>query len=158
MKCLASACIVLLSASAALAQNQFVYSNNNVSTGQGQPPNTVSAFLIGANGTLTQIAGSPFKTGGTGGGNNIDPEEIAIATQNGSAFLYAANDGSGTISAFRISSTNGSLGHVAGSPFLADPRRGLLVSHQPRWKFSVRHRRDYDRHSHLLDLEHRSAD
>ena len=124
MKCLSFACIVLLSASAALAQNQFVYSNNNVSSGQGQPPNTVSAFLIGANGALTQIAGSPFKTGGTGGGNNIDPEEIAIATQNGSAFLYAANDGSGSISAFRISPTNGSLGHVAGSPFLADGAPG----------------------------------
>jgi len=124
MRYLSSACFVLLLASAALAQNQFVYSNNNVSTGQGQPPNTVSAFVIGANGTLTQIAGSPFKTGGTGGGNNIDPEEIAIATQNGSAFLYAANDGSGTISAFRISPTTGYLGHVPGSPFLADGAPG----------------------------------
>jgi 6-phosphogluconolactonase (cycloisomerase 2 family) len=119
------ACLALLLTSTAMAQNQFVYSDNNVSTGiNNNPVNTVSAFKIEADGSLGQIKGSPYKTGGAGGGNNIDPEEMAIATQNTSNFLYAANDGSGTISAYAINPVSGSLSRVPGSPFLADGAPG----------------------------------
>ena len=94
MKCFSLVCVALLLTSAAVAQNQFVYTNNNVSTGTNQKPvNSVSAFKIDADGSLTQIKGSPYATGGTGGGSNIDPEEIAIATQGTANFLYAANNG-----------------------------------------------------------------
>src|ERR1051325_8084888 len=47
--------------SSALAQGNFVYINNNVFGG----PNTVSAFSVGANCSLTPIPGSPFPTGGS---------------------------------------------------------------------------------------------
>jgi len=102
-----------------------VYTNNNVSTDQpNSPPNTVSAFTVGANGTLTALAGSPYYTAGLGGGNSIDPEEIAVVFSPEVGVLYAANDGSGTIAAFRINPTTGALSHVPGSPFLADGAPG----------------------------------
>jgi 6-phosphogluconolactonase (cycloisomerase 2 family) len=121
MKCALLTCFALLLASTAVAQNQFVYTNDNVSTGINQNPiNTVSAFQVGSTGRLTLIAGSPFRTGGAGGGNSINPEEIAVAVQGRSNFLYAANDGSGTISGFKIDPTSGFLERIPGSPFLAD--------------------------------------
>jgi len=138
MKCFSLVCVALLLTSAAVAQNQFVYTDNNVSTGINQKPvNSVSAFKIDADGSLTQIKGSPYATGGTGGGSNIDPEEIAIATQGTANFLYAANDGSGTISAYAINPVGGSLARIPGSPFLADgaPGGDYSVAVSPNGKF-----------------------
>lgn len=119
------ACIALLLAAPAFAQNQFVYTDNNVNTGINKKPvNSVSAFKVNEDGSLSQVKGSPYATGGLGGGSDIDPEEIAVATQGGTSFLYAANDGSGTISAYSINPVAGSLTRVAGSPFLADGGNG----------------------------------
>jgi 6-phosphogluconolactonase len=128
---------VLLLASTAVAQSQFVYTNNNVVTGTPASPNSVSAFKIGTGGTLTLIDGSPLATGGNGGGNNIDPEEIAIADEHTNAYLYAANDGSGTIAAFRIAPNTGVLARVTGSPFLADgaPGGDYSLATSPNGKF-----------------------
>jgi 6-phosphogluconolactonase (cycloisomerase 2 family) len=132
---------VSLLASYSVAQSQFVYTNNNVITGTANSPNSVSAFLIAADGSLTQTSGSPFNTGGKGGGNNIDPEEIAIASRRNASFLYAANNGSGTISAFAINPSTGHLAHVPGSPFLADGSPGgdysLAVSPDDKFLFAT---------------------
>ena len=118
MKYFWHACLTLLLAAPALAQNQFVYTDNNVNIGiDKKAVNSVSAFKVNEDGSLTQVKGSPYATGGLGGGNNIDPEEIAVSTQSGTSFLYAANDGSGTISAYAINPVGGSLARVAGSPF-----------------------------------------
>jgi 6-phosphogluconolactonase len=138
MKCFWPACVALLMTATAFAQNQFVYSDNNVSTGiNNNPVNSVSAFKIEADGSLAQVKGSPYATGGAGGGNNIDPEEIAIAQQNTSSFLYAANDGSGTISAYVINPVAGSLARVPGSPFFADgaPGGDYSLATSPNGKF-----------------------
>jgi 6-phosphogluconolactonase len=138
MKYFWPACLALLVTSSAVAQNQFVYSDNNVSTGINQNPvNSVSAFKIESDGSLTQIKGSPYRTGGAGGGNSIDPEEIAVATQNTANFLYAANNGSGTISAYAINPVAGSLARVSGSPFLADgaPGGDYSLAASPNGKF-----------------------
>ncbi len=138
MKYLLPACMAILLSSTAIAQNQFVYSDNNVSTGiNSNPVNSVSAFKIEGDGSLSTIHGSPYKTGGVGGGNNIDPEEIAIATQGTASFLYAANDGSGSISAFAINPAAGSLAKVPGSPFLADgaPGGDYSLATSPNGKF-----------------------
>jgi len=142
MKYFSPVCVALLLTSAAVAQNQFVYTDNNVSTGTNQKPvNSVSAFKIDADGSLTQIKGSPYATGGTGGGSDIDPEEIAIATQGTANFLYAANNGSGTISAYAINPVAGSLARVHGSPFLADGAPGgdysLAVSPNGKFLFAT---------------------
>jgi hypothetical protein len=63
-------CCVLLLAIAAAAQGNFVYTDDNNS------PNTVSAFTVAADGSLTLIPGSPFSTGGNGGGSDVDPQQI----------------------------------------------------------------------------------
>src|SRR5690349_10104474 len=52
--------LLLSSAASALAQGNFVYVNNNIFGG----PNTVSAYSVGANCSLTPVPGSPFPTGG----------------------------------------------------------------------------------------------
>src|SRR5690349_6557771 len=109
---------LLLLATAAVGQNHFVYTNDN------NTPNTVSAFQVAANGSLSLIAGSPFATGGNGGGSNIDPREIAIVRSGAASFLFAANNGDGTVSAFKINPTSGRLRAVPGSPFLADGPSG----------------------------------
>jgi 6-phosphogluconolactonase len=124
MKYFCFLCALLMIASAALAQNHFVYTDDNVNTGEGNSVNTVSGFLVSANGSLSAISGSPFVTGGSGGGNNIDPNEIAVASLRGTSYLYAANDGSGTLAGFHINATTVALTAVPGSPFLADGAPG----------------------------------
>ena len=110
-------CALLLSAITAFAQNNFVYTNDNFS------PNTVSVFKVSpSNGALTLIPGSPFLTGGKGGGRDVNAENITTATQGAASFLYAANNGSSTISAFAISPKTGTLTPVPyGSPFQVGP-------------------------------------
>jgi 6-phosphogluconolactonase (cycloisomerase 2 family) len=92
------------------AQSRFVYANNDVFSA-----NTVSGFSADSNGVLTEIAGSPFVTGGGGaGGGALGAARITVV---GGKFLYASNGGSHNISAFSINPATGALTPVAGSPF-----------------------------------------
>src|SRR5215471_3529132 len=112
MKKVCFVCPLLLLAITALAQNNFVYTNDNFS------PNTVSVFQVNpSNGALTLIPGSPFLTGGNGGGRDVNAENMTTAMQGTAGFLYAANNGSSTISAFGINPKTGTLTPVPGSPF-----------------------------------------
>lgn len=116
MKKVFLACPLFLFAITAFAQNNFVYTNDNFS------PNTVSAFSVNpSNGSLTLISGSPFLTGGNGGGHDVNAGNITTATQGERSFLYAANNNSSTISAFQINRKTGNIVAVAGSPFPAGP-------------------------------------
>jgi 6-phosphogluconolactonase len=99
----------LLFAASASAQNRFVYLNN-----QSQP-NAISAFQINADGSLAQITGSPFSTGGQGYASPM--ESMAIAYAKTIPILYAANGGDPSVSALTIDSKTGNLAPVAGSPF-----------------------------------------
>src|ERR1051325_6766676 len=99
----------LLLTTLAVAQNQFVYTNNQTS------PNTVSGFLVHSDGSLTQIPGSPFMTGDNG--QNGTPFSLAVTTLKEKNYLYAANGADGTISGFRINPATGDLQLVPGSPF-----------------------------------------
>ena len=96
----------------------FVYTDNN------QTPNSVSAFRAGPTGGLLQIPGSPYLTGGNGGGSDFSPGQITIAIVHAKRFLYAANNGSGTISAYGINLQTGQLTPVTGSPFAAGNANG----------------------------------
>ena len=71
---------------------------------------TISAFTFDTTtGALTEIAGSPYATGGTATGLVHDAR---------GKFLYVANqDASGSIAAFTINLVSGALTPVAGSPF-----------------------------------------
>ena len=114
MKNLGLVCfMVALSLTSLHAQRSFVYTNDSVR------PNTVSVFTVNADGSLSLIAGSPFLTGGNGGSGDVDPESITTATIGRKNFLYAANGGDSTISAFFINRNTGGIELVAGSPFAA---------------------------------------
>lgn len=141
MKSAVCACLLAAVASGAAAQNQFVYTDNEIA-----PVNTVTAFQVGSQGTLTQIAGSPFSTEGQGGQGPINA--ITIATTRSGFYLYAANDGDGTVSAFKIDLTTGGLALVAGSPFPGRwPRhQQLFVSQQSQRSISVCHQRRHRDH------------
>ena len=67
----------------------------------------VRALGIGTNGALTEISGSPFKTGNGPGGMAFD------ATGD---YLYVANKGDDTISGYSVSAS-GALTVLASSPF-----------------------------------------
>jgi 6-phosphogluconolactonase len=141
--CLAGALLTATS----LAQNQYVYTNDNGSPATTGAPNTVSAFTTNAGGTLTLLPGSPFQTGGNGSnGGRIAAYDITIVSRSReepatSAFaanlLYAVNQGDGTLSAFRLDPTTGNLTAIAGSPFLIDgpPGGDYSITASPDGRF-----------------------
>lgn len=100
----------------------FLYVNN------ASPANTVSAYRVAADGTLTPVAGSPFATGGAG--SDLD----AIAISHNGQWVFAANSGSNTVSAFAVSST-GALTPVPGSPFAIVGPRAVAVSAHDQYLF-----------------------
>jgi 6-phosphogluconolactonase (cycloisomerase 2 family) len=71
------------------------------------PAHTISEFSIGANGTLTELSGSPLlvAANATVAGLTIDPK---------GQFLYAADSANNKVASFSIS-TSGTLAAVAGS-------------------------------------------
>ncbi len=69
----------------------------------------VSAYSIGAHGTLTSVAGSPFPAG---------IASISVAVDILGRFVYVANFAANSVSAYHIAE-NGFLTPVAGSPFPA---------------------------------------
>jgi 6-phosphogluconolactonase (cycloisomerase 2 family) len=83
--------------------------------------NAILAYKRKDNGTLEQLPGSPYATGGEGVGNpeqvlgpNDSDTQIEFSADN--KFLLAVNSGTHTIAVFRIQS-DGSLVAVPGSPF-----------------------------------------
>ena len=67
----------------------------------------VRALSIGSNGALSEISGSPFKTGNGPGGMAFDTT---------GDYLYVANKGDSTISGYTVAAS-GSLAALASSPF-----------------------------------------
>ena len=89
----------------------FVYTNNN----NILAANTLSGYLVKANGEAVEVKDSPFQTGGEGEGTNgyIPANRITVCEK----FLFASNDYSGTVSGFAINPLTGHLKPVPGSPF-----------------------------------------
>ncbi len=86
----------------------FVYTLDN-----DPQRNSVAVYRRGANGSLMQLAGSPFNAGGRGlTGGDID-EQGAI--RSAGKYILAVNPGSDTIAV--LEKTNRGLLHVEGSPF-----------------------------------------
>jgi 6-phosphogluconolactonase (cycloisomerase 2 family) len=141
--CLAAAVLT----ATALAQNQYVYTNDNASPATTGAPNTVSAFITNADGTLTLLPGSPFQTGGNGSnGGRLAAYDITIVSRARDAastpafvpnVLYAVNQGDGTLAAFRIDPATGNLTALAGSPFLIDgpPGGDYSITPSPDGRF-----------------------
>jgi 6-phosphogluconolactonase (cycloisomerase 2 family) len=88
--------------------SHFLYAANTTD-------NTISGYTINStSGALTPIAGSPFGLGAI-----VSPAPRAITTDPSGAFLYIANQGTGNVSAFTITSGTGLLTSISGSPFSA---------------------------------------
>jgi len=92
-----------------LAAQNFVYTNNDQPTA-----NSVSAFSVATNGALSEVAGSPFATGGAGHTPSLYSANRIVVVNN---FLYASNADSNDVSAFTIDPGTGVLTAVSGSPF-----------------------------------------
>lgn len=111
--------------------NGYVYVNNNLFG-----PNTVSAFSVNANGSLTPIAGSPFATGGSGlGGGFFAANRATIGTMN--KFLFASNELTSNISVFSIDPATGAIALVPGAPFptAGVPSAGISLGVTPDNQF-----------------------
>jgi 6-phosphogluconolactonase (cycloisomerase 2 family) len=87
---------------------KFVYVSNGFNSVTNKPEKSISGFSINTDGTLTQLAGSPFPAGAMTAGLTTDPS---------GRFLYAANFNDGTLSAYTIDFSTGALAAVRGSPF-----------------------------------------
>jgi 6-phosphogluconolactonase (cycloisomerase 2 family) len=77
----------------------YIYVNN------GSTPNSVSGYKLTKKG-LTPLPGSPYATGGTGGGSGYGGNQIAISSDH--KCVFASDDGSSTFNSFLINS-DGSL-------------------------------------------------
>jgi cell wall-associated NlpC family hydrolase len=109
--------------------NTFVYVNNDI-TPLFFGPNSVSAFKVGSDGSITELTaqklgaqqGSPFPTGGTGGGGGTAlTNRIAVA----GTFLYVSNGGSNDITVFAIDPKTGVLTRAV------DPGTGAQLPPMP---------------------------
>ena len=98
----------------------FVYSANKGS-------NDVSAFKT-TSGVLTQLTGSPFAVVTTGTTGTPQPSFLIVDVSN--TFLYVANTGTRSISAFGIKASDGTLGLITNSPFFQSIAPLWLVSTQ----------------------------
>jgi uncharacterized protein (TIGR03000 family) len=87
--------------------------------------NGVAAYQMNADGTLTEMAGSPFATGGKGvGGGDID-EQGAVRVAGD--FILAVNPGSDSIAVLR-KEADGRLTPVPGSPFPSNGNTPLSLT------------------------------
>jgi 6-phosphogluconolactonase (cycloisomerase 2 family) len=77
-------------------QSGFVYVNDNTAGA-----NTVAGFARQADGRLTPLAGSPFKTGGAGTGSGLASQGAIQVTGDG-RYVIAVDAGSNQISVLRI--------------------------------------------------------
>jgi 6-phosphogluconolactonase (cycloisomerase 2 family) len=98
--------------------SSFIYSAN-------QGSNDVSAFKA-ASGALTQVAGSPFAVQPNGSTGIPQPTFLTVDVSN--TFLYVANQGSSSISAFGIKGSDGTLGLLTTSPFVQTIQPLWIVS------------------------------
>ena len=104
--------------SAAITGTHYVYVNN------GAYSNSVSGYKL-AHGGLTPLPGSPYATGGSGGGSGYGGNQIAISSDH--KCLFASDDGSGTFNSFTINS-NGSLTLVTHAAVQASNVQAIAAS------------------------------
>ncbi len=99
---------------ASATESSFVYENVNPDRGA----NLVAALRVVSGGAASIVPGSPFATGGNGLASTTGAEFAhRIASCEARSLLFAANDGSGTISVFEIETGTGVIRAVPGSPF-----------------------------------------
>src|SRR4029077_13221952 len=86
----------------AQAQGNYVYVNNQAAA------NTVSAYSVSPAGSLTELSGSPFSTGGVGA-NVVCYGLNRITLSPANNLLFVTNTGNQTITSFQINPATGAL-------------------------------------------------
>jgi 6-phosphogluconolactonase (cycloisomerase 2 family) len=79
---------------------------------------TISGFKANADGSLTEVPGSPFAAG-----TNI----TALTSPAGGVFLLASDAGSNAVLGFKITQDTGAITPLAGSPFAAGTQPGAMM-------------------------------
>jgi len=79
---------------------KFAYVANNLSA-------NISSYSVANDGTVLLITGNAA--------SSMGPNDLVAVTEGGSSFLYTVNAGNGTIGAFKINLTDGSLSPITGS-------------------------------------------
>jgi 6-phosphogluconolactonase len=79
---------------------------------------SVDAYVIGSDGTLSTVSGTPFAAGAGALAIGIDPT---------GSFAYVANDTAASISEYTVDGTSGALTAVAGSPLATTTRPQALA-------------------------------
>lgn len=108
----------------------FLYSARDISI------NDVKAFCVEANGSLTEITGSPFLTNGAGRNGGLIATSKSAVTSD-STRLYVSNADSGTVSGFNVDRDTGFLTPIPGSPWTipGESFSGSGMSFTPDGKF-----------------------
>jgi len=123
--------LLLTAMSTSALASRFLYTANNFAEGNG-----VHGYRVLSDGSLQELRGSPYATGGLGNGASPFSQNGVIVSEN-KRLLFVVNQGSGSISGFHIL-RNGRLVPVHGSPFdsggefpvsLAISGNTLYVSH-----------------------------
>jgi 6-phosphogluconolactonase len=105
---------LLLACSVVLrAQGNFVFTNNDPIF-KWLGPNTINGFAVQKDGTLADVLGSSFRTGGIGGGGGFIASNRIITVGQ---FLYASNQVTNDVSGFIIDRETGTLTTISGSPY-----------------------------------------
>jgi 6-phosphogluconolactonase len=97
----------------------------------GYDSSSVGAAVVGSDGSLTPVAGSPFATGAVG------PEAVVLSP--GGSSLFASHFGVAgpmPLAALGVAA-NGALSSIPGSPFGGDTRTGLAVTPDGRFLYGL---------------------
>lgn len=94
-------------------------------TANAAPDNSISEFTINADGSLTELSGSPIGEAFSG--------PIALLVDNSGKFLFVANEGSNNLGAYAVG-TDGGLTLLTNSPFITGTQPSFIAS-DPSGKF-----------------------
>jgi len=93
---------------------KYAYVSNNLSR-------SISSYTVGNDGTLTLLNGTAASP--------IGPNDLSLVTEGRASFLYVLASGTGTVAAFQVNLTNGSLTAITGGSGLpaAHSAQGLAA-------------------------------
>lgn len=133
------------------ASEEYIYVESNIASANG---NSIFSFQRQADGSLKQLPGSPFPTGGAGIQDtslNVGPSDSDqnIVTNPSRTLLFAVNSGSDTIAAFHIHA-DGTLAPVDGSPFPSGGTNPVSLALRDNLLFVVNKNGDFPRESTTL--------
>lgn len=124
-----------IASGAASPNGLFFHPSGNYLYVTNQGGNSVSAFSVATDGTLTAVAGSPFSAGTASTLNGI------VVHPSGNFVYVASMGGSGGVVGYSVDSSTGALTLIPGSPFsntnggFANTGDGITVHSNGNWLY-----------------------